>query len=571
MNNLKVKSKLIVLFIVSLVSIILVSGVGYYYNSNANKEITAMYNENLLSVQWLNDNRNQIRAMEADLYYILANTDNKSAQNEKAKDIETREKNFDTNWESYKQINNDQYELDRIPVVESNYKEFIVGRDKALKLAMEGKQKEAMEAFKAVEGSKEKFQKSLNEIAEYNTKLAEEINAKNDIEFATSQKVFIVIVLISVVIGVSTTYIISKSIVNPLGEAVNHLKTLANGDFTTDVPEIYIKRKDEVGDISKAIEIMQNSLKALIGNVKEESSSIKTVVEHVSQNINNLNGNIEEVTATTEELSAGMEETAAASQEMTATSEEIERAVNSIAKKAQEGATEAQVINKRAIDTKENVIKSQEKAMEVLEKTKGKLETAVENSKVVEQISILTEAIMQISSQTNLLALNAAIEAARAGEVGRGFAVVAEEIKKLAEESKSIVIEIQSMTAKVTGSVNDLSDSSKELLSFVSEEVYNDYEAMLNVAGEYSKDAEYVSNLVLDFSSTSEELLASLQDVIKTIEQVAMSSNEGAEGTTNIAQRVSDITGKSNEIVEEVSRSRESAEQLYEGVAKFKI
>ena len=50
-----------------------------------------------------------------------------------------------------------------------------------------------------------------------------------------------------------------------------------------------------------------------------------------------------------------------------------------------------------------------------------------------------------------------------------------------------------------------------------------------------------------------------------------MSSNEGAEGTTNIAQRVSDITGKSNEIVEEVSRSRESAEQLYEGVAKFKI
>lgn len=571
MNNLKVRSKLRVLFIVSLVSIILISGVGYYFNSSANKEVTALYNDDLLTIQWLNDNRNQVRAMEADLYYILANTDNKNELDKKAKDIEIREKNFNTNWESYKQIDNDQYELDMIPVVESNYQEFLVGRDKALKLAMEGKQKEAMEALKAVEGSKEKFQQALKEIADYNAKLAEEINAKNSIEFAISQKVFKVTFLIAVGAGILATYIISKSIVKPLGEAVDHLKVLANGDFTMEVSEINKKRKDEVGDISKAIEAMQSSLKVLLNNVKEESIVIKTVVDNVSQDVNNLNGNIEEVTATTEELSAGMEETAAASQEMTATSEEIERAVNSIAQKAQEGATEAQVISERARDTKENVTKSQDKTIEVLEKTKVKLEAAVENSKVVEQISILTEGIMQISSQTNLLALNAAIEAARAGEVGRGFAVVADEIKKLAEESKNIVIEIQSMTEKVTGSVNDLSDSSKELLSFVSEEVYNDYNTMLNVAGEYSKDADFVSNLVLDFSSTSEELLASLQDVIKTIEQVAISSNEGAEGTTNIAQRVSDITGKSNEIVEEVTKSKESAEQLYAEVAKFKI
>ncbi|MEG0440668.1 MAG: methyl-accepting chemotaxis protein, partial [Solibacillus sp.] len=78
------------------------------------------------------------------------------------------------------------------------------------------------------------------------------------------------------------------------------------------------------------------------------------------------------------------------------------------------------------------------------------LEEAMENSKVVTQINVLSESIMQISSQTNLLALNAAIEAARAGEAGRGFAVVADEIRKLAEESKNTVIEIQGITEKVT-------------------------------------------------------------------------------------------------------------------------
>ncbi|WP_346887460.1 methyl-accepting chemotaxis protein [Clostridium sp. UBA1056] len=571
MNNLKIKSKLIFLSVLALVLISIISGVGYYYIANANEDITTMYKENLLSVKWLNDNRNQARAIEADLYYILLHTDDKNKQDEKSKDIETRKEIFDTNWDNFKQIANDSYVKERIPIVESNLQKFIDGRTAATKLAMEGKQKEAMEEFSAVENNKEKFNESLNEIAMYNIKLADDLNTKNDNDFSFSRKLFGTIFLIALVIGYFFARIISKSISRPLVLIANNLKLMSTGDFTINNSIVFIKRKDEIGDIANAMEVMQNSLKHLIGNVTKESSGIKTVVSTISENMNNLNANIEEVNATTEELSAGMEETAASAQEMNATADEIERAVNSIATKAQEGAIEAQVINKRAMDTKDNVIKSQEKSMEILSKTKGKLQIAMENSKVVEQISILSESIMQISSQTNLLSLNAAIEAARAGEVGKGFAVVADEIRKLAEESKNIVIEIQSMTEKVTGSVNDLSASSKELLSFVSEEVQSDYNTMLDVAGEYSKDAEFVSNLVLEFSSTSEELLASLQDVVKTIEQVSMASNEGAEGTTNIAQKASDITEKSNKIVEEAEKSKESAEQLNEEVSKFKI
>ena len=571
MNNLKIKSKLIFLSVLALVLISIISGVGYYYIANANEDITTMYKENLLSVKWLNDNRNQARAIEADLYYILLHTDDKNKQDEKSKDIETRKEIFDTNWDNFKQIANDSYVKERIPIVESNLQKFIEGRTEATKLAMEGKQKEAMEELSAVENNKEKFNESLNEIAMYNIKLADDLNTKNDNDFSFSRKLFWTIFLIALVIGYLFSRIISKSISRPLVLISNNLKLMATGDFTINDSKVFTKRKDEIGDIANAMEVMQNSLKHLIGNVTKESSGIKTVVSTISENMNNLNANIEEVNATTEELSAGMEETAASAQEMNATADEIERAVNSIATKAHEGAIEAQVINKRAMDTKDNVTKSQEKAMEILSKTKDKLQTAMENSKVVEQISILSESIMQISSQTNLLSLNAAIEAARAGEVGKGFAVVADEIRKLAEESKNIVIEIQSMTEKVTGSVNDLSASSKELLSFVSEEVQSDYNTMLDVAGEYSKDAEFVSNLVLEFSSTSEELLASLQDVVKTIEQVSMASNEGAEGTTNIAQKASDITEKSNKIVEEAEKSKESAEQLNEEVSKFKI
>nr|WP_077394993.1 methyl-accepting chemotaxis protein [Clostridium saccharobutylicum] len=570
-NNLKVKSKLILFSAISLFLTSIMSGVGYYYISKSNKDITALYKDNLLSVQWLNDNRNQARAIEADLYYILLHTEDKNKQSETVKDIETRQKNFSENWKKYKQVANDQYETDRIPVIESNLEKYTSVRDSAIKLAVQGDQKAAMDELKTVDSNEKQFQDALKEIAIYNTNLAEQLSIQNTKNFDTSKVVFLIIFLIAIGIGTILTFIISKSISYPLILGVNHLKKVAEGDFTTNESEQFINRKDEIGEIANTIQLMQNSLKQLIGKVKDESNSIETVVINVSEDINNLNGNIEEVAATTEELSAGMEETAASAQEMNSTANEIERAVKSIAKKAEEGAMEASEINKRAIDTRDSVIKSQERSLGIFNTINESLKIAMEQSKVVEEINVLSETIKGVLSQTNLLALNASIEAARAGEAGRSFAVVADQIKNLAEESENTIIEIQNVTKKVISSVNDLSSSSHELLNFMSADVQDDYNSMINVADKYSKDAEFVSNLVLDFSSTSEELLASLQNVVNTIEQVAAASNEGAEGTYNIADKIVAITEKSNGVAEEMAKSKNSSQKLNEQISKFKI
>lgn len=571
LKNIKIRIKIGIMSGVAFAFILLIGIIGGIGLNNSNNAMKSMYNDRLLAIGYLNDGVSQARAIEADIYYIILNVDNKDKQNEKIKDIENRKQIYNGDFDNYKKKNLDKYEKDLIPLLENNLVKYRDGRDGVIKLALDGKQKEALESFGKIESYANDFQNNLKDLAAYNTKMADEVNNANNQSYKNIILVFSILIVICSILGYVVTHMVSKSIVFPLRFTVNHLGVIASGDFANDVPIDLKNRKDEIGEMAKAIEYIQENLKGLIKKIVIESNNIENVVDIVSKNVTKLNDDIEGVSATTEELSATMEETAASAQEMSATSQEIERAVNSIADKSQEGSVQAGEINKRADNTKESVKNSQKKANEIFITTQKELKEALEESKVVEQISVLSNAIMQITEQTNLLALNAAIEAARAGEAGKGFSVVAEEIRKLAEQSKDTVTEIQNITAKVTKAVNNLSDNSNNLLKFVSTDVTKDYSTMLNVAGDYSDDAKFVDNLVMDFSATTEELLASLKDVLKTIDGVSNAASEGAEGTSDIANKVSDISEKSNEVLEQVIKTKESANSLKNEISKFKI
>jgi len=110
-------------------------------------------------------------------------------------------------------------------------------------------------------------------------------------------------------------------------------------------------------------------------------------------------------------------------EEMSASSHEIELAVKSIAQKSQDGSEAAIQISNRADSTKARVIEAKEKTNKIIIEVGKRLEKALEDARVVENIGTLSDSIMNITSQTNLLALNAAVEAARAGEAGKGFSV----------------------------------------------------------------------------------------------------------------------------------------------------
>lgn len=377
--------------------------------------------------------------------------------------------------------------------------------------------------------------------------------------------------VIILVIGIAVAYWVARAISEPVRVAADHLQVVSARDLSRAVPPVYLGRKDEIGLLARSVHTMQEGLRSALGGVLKQSDAIDAASNQVEAAVMYLDQTADTTFSTVQELSAGLEETAASAEEVNASTVEIERGIEVIAAKAQNGSIAASQINQRAKELAASVSRSLHASGQVVDETRVKLSQAIKDAESINQIHRLSQSILQITSQTNLLALNAAIEAARAGEAGQGFAVVAREIRSLAEESQTAASEIQQVTNLVLASVQNLRDSSAQLMELMDTQIKEDYQAMLETAEHYREDAEMVNQMVEEFSATSQQLKASIEGILRAIDEVTITINEGAAGAEDITIKTGAIVEKMAEVRKQMQANRQSARELKELAGQFTL
>lgn len=378
----------------------------------------------------------------------------------------------------------------------------------------------------------------------------------------------IVIAFIALCIGL----VISNRITSPILKLTELINKTAKLDLVYDESFLYLEKyKDEIGIITRATFQTRKELREIVGKLQSVSHTVMNNAEKIELISEQIQENANDNSATTEELSAGMQETAAASEEITATTIEINERVAAIAKRAKDGADVSGQITGRAVKLKKDAVESTKNTKNLYEEVKSKMERAIEASNRIQQISVLADTILSITSQTNLLSLNAAIEAARAGEAGKGFTVVASEIRKLAEQSSKTASGIHEIVNNVYTSVGAMRESSEAILNFIDQNVLRDYEKLTQISGQYNEDAIFVQNLMSEFEASAELLNNSVSSITIAMNEVATTVNESSKGIQDIAEKTVDVVEKTMEETKIADENAAGAAELLELVERFQI
>jgi methyl-accepting chemotaxis protein len=336
----------------------------------------------------------------------------------------------------------------------------------------------------------------------------------------------IITTLVALGIGIFVALFLSRGISRSTHAVLVQAEAIAAGDLTAE--DLKVHSRDELGDLTTAINKMSGSLKRTILAITENALQVSSASEELNTTSQQITANCEETSAQAEVVSKAVQAVSQNLQTVATGAEEMGASIREIAKNASEAAKVAT------------------SAVRVAESTTATVSKLGESSN---EIGLVIKVITSIAQQTNLLALNATIEAARAGEAGKGFAVVANEVKELAKE-----------TAKAT------EDISRKI-----EAIQTDTKAAVEAIASISEVIHQVNEISSTIATAVEEQNATTNEMSRNVSDAAQGSGEITSNIAGVAQAAESTTRGASDTQKASQQLVETSTQLRHLVEQFRV
>ena len=364
--------------------------------------------------------------------------------------------------------------------------------------------------------------------------------------------------IVAIVIGM---FVITR-IVKHLDGAVDYLGTLSKGALNLTVKKDLVVRKDEVGDIARAIQRLVESMRDIITNITTSSQALQGFSEEFSASFDRIAESINNVNIAVDEIANGSSsqaaETMSASQKVTQMGTALDETTANV-ETLGSSSVKMREYNKTAA-------KNLDELSAISETTKSSV-LLVQNqtnqtNDSAQEIREATELITDIANQTNLLSLNASIEAARAGENGRGFAVVADEIRNLSEQSREsaerIVEIVNTLIANSNTSVTTMNEVAENIRT-----QNNKIEETGEMFRSLNEEIAEVTEAIEKIRKQTEALDVQKKEVLDIVDGLAAIAEQNAAGTEETSASMAEF----HEIIDSCHEATEELTKLAQNLA----